>query len=155
MPRLRTPRLQTGVFQMVVTVAYGPSVISFTAAMFYFSVLFTALKIFDLQLFTSGIPAIDWASMALISSDFDLMKSSLPKFYTIYYEAFKKSCLSFGLDCPFNIEEFIQDVETKAIPTTFIYMIFFFDPVCREPTMASRVRWIWEKTLECNQDFLN
>ena len=113
------------------------------------------MKIFDLQFFASGLPSIDWANMALYSLDFDLMESNLQKLYNIYYEAFRKSCLLVGLDAPFNLEEFIQEIQTKAFPMTFIFVIFFYDPVAIEPHMAKRVRWIWEMTLKFNKDFLD
>ena len=113
------------------------------------------MKIFDLQFFASGLPSIDWANMALYSLDFDLMESNIQKLYNIYYEAFRKSCLLMGLDAPFNLEEFIQEIQTKAFPMTFIFVIFFYDPVAIEPHMAKRVQWIWEMTLRFNKNFLD
>merc|ERR1711963_75931 len=92
-----------------------------------------SLKIFDLQFFASGLPCMDWANMALNE---DLIKSNLDRFYKVYYEAFKSTCDSLGVEAPVKIEDFIQDLHEKGIPRTFIFMTFFYDSIREEPNIA-------------------
>ena len=101
------------------------------------------------------MPCLDWANMALYSLNPDLIKPNLHKLYNVYYNSLKKSCLAFGLDPPFKFENFVQDIETKGFPLSFIFIIFFYDPIGREPNMAKRVQWMWEMILKFNQDFFD
>ena len=72
------------------------------------------------------------------------MEENLDRLYSLYYDAVSKSCHLFGMDdgAPFTLEEFIHQNQTLGFPICLIFMIFFYDPVGREPNMHLRLQWL-------------
>ena len=110
------------------------------------------LKIIDWQFFCAAQPALDFGCMAFYNCHPDVIDQSLDSMYKIYYETLTNSCHLFNVEAPFSLDEFINMNETVAVPLSFIFILFFYDPVGH--SMPERVQWLWKRTLEKNPDFL-
>ena len=104
-------------------------------------------KIIDWQLLAGAPPMADIVSMLFYSGNPDILEEGLHEILENYYKKFHETCDSCNLKVPFTFEDLKKDVENKGFALVFCVTLFFYDPVCREPNIMKRFRWVLEKSL--------
>ena len=113
------------------------------------------MKIIDWQILGAAPPCLDFVIITLFCASPDLIKSNMDVLYQAYHNTFKTSCKTLQVDVPFSLEDLIHDIQTKGLPSMFAWSMFFYDPIGREPNMFQRLLWVWEMTIQYNQNLFD